>query len=177
VVGARPAAARTALEAGARPTKERPTARTTAKATARLRAKGRAAARFGLLRLQQGPAQRLSRHWNPRLALLGVLLRQQALKVQTQKSLQGVVLEVAELEAVDAAEGANTARGNDKRLLYELVAQVHEERADHSSRCAATCSNARHDAHGKVGVGDKISMTNGSFFWRSMNALGKLQTL
>lgn len=128
-------------------------------------AKVRAAARFGLLQLQQGPAQRLSRHWKPRPVLLGAPLRQQVLKAQTQKSLQGVVLEVAEVEAVDAAEGANTVRGNDKRLLYELVAQVHRQRADHSSWCAATCSEARHTMRTeKVGVGDKISMTNGRFF-------------
>merc|ERR1712008_365912 len=83
-------------------------------------------------------------HWKPRPVLLGAPLRQQVLKAQTQKSLQGVVLEVAEVEAVDAAEGANTARGNDKRLLYELVAQVPKQRADHSNWCAATCSEARH---------------------------------
>jgi len=43
-----------------------------------------------------------------------------------QKSLQGVVLELAEVEAVDAAEAANAALGNDKQPLKE-VTQVHKQ--------------------------------------------------
>lgn len=98
---------------------------------ARLRAKVRAAVRFGLLRLQQGPAQRLSRRWSTRPALLGARLRQPELKAQqTQKSLQEVVLEVAEVEAVGAAEEANAAQGNDKqRPPAQLVTQVRKQRA------------------------------------------------